>query len=376
MTAPSSPVPAWLRKAHDHEHTNTVLRVLAEREHARNRARHSSQNRNNVSLRHRLSILPPSLSPQKNQLTEHYSVAVGSEPGHQFCNRYMDIMPYDRTRVIIGGRYFNADWVRERMGGHLMIATQAPLPHTAHDFLSVIASAQGAHVRTVVQLTRNIEAGRQKAHIYFPSYPGQSWIIQPNEENRHLAPFQVTLLKTEAVDSAHCTISTVSVSEVVSGTAAPPVIFQHMLYAAWPDHGVPEPEDRAGLLEFIQLVDQRNRAICNVSTPEAERPIMVNCSAGVGRTGSFIALSSLLRAHGILGFNSSSPPPMRTSVSPLAVSPLGPLPEAVEWDEVAQEIDALREQRPGMVQREEQALLIYDVLIAAFMGKARAQESS
>jgi protein-tyrosine phosphatase len=147
------------------------------------------------------------------------------------------------------------------------------------------------------------------------------------------------------------------------------MIFHHLLYAAWPDHGIPEPEHRAGLLNFIRLVDHKNKDPRGLeATADAEPPIMMHCSAGVGRTGSFIALFSLLRSNGLLLPPASQPvervPPR---LLPLPQSLLGPLPDRISWDEVAQEIDSLREQRPGMVQRPEQAMLVYEVLVAAFM---------
>jgi protein-tyrosine phosphatase len=135
-----------------------------------------------------------------------------------------------------------------------------------------------------------------------------------------------------------------------------------MMYAAWPDHGVPENEDQASLLAFMRLVDETNKDTSYQTNLHPDPPIMVNCSAGIGRTGSFIALCSLLRADGLLGPGCGS----LTTPSPLPASPLGPLPDGLKDDLVAQEVDSLREQRPGMVQRDEQIMLIYEVLASAF----------
>ncbi|KAF5352192.1 hypothetical protein D9758_009250 [Tetrapyrgos nigripes] len=230
--------------------------------------------------------------------------------------------------------------------------------------------------------------------------------------------------------------------------------FRHLLFYAWPDHGVPEEEDLDGLIRFVGVVDLVNRiplARLDVSLPSSaadgsgagiegdvgnnksggtdlsvggryggrggsstdsadviaggntedendfdpDPPIIINCSAGIGRTGSFIAISSLLRTMGALRppgasanwspsssthFTSSpfpvssaflaSPsaqPSLQTSVPSISqlsfiTSPLGPLPPPYAQDMVLQEIDSLREQRPGMVQRPEQAVLVYRVL--------------
>ena len=75
-------------------------------------------------------------------------------------------------------------------------------------------------------------------------------------------------------------------------------------------------------------------------------------SAGVGRTGAFIALSSLLL----------SPPNEAERKAPVVqASPLGPLPDELKDDEVAQTVDRLREWRGMLVQGPEQMQLIYEM---------------
>jgi protein tyrosine phosphatase len=329
----------------------------------------------------------------------YYSTAIGCHPDNQGANRYSDIEPYDRTRVVVGdlknahcsigaegtnGRYFNASWVRELYGGKLWIATQAPLPRTAHVFLSAIAQPISAppsslnsprmhspsRVRTVVQLTPNMERGRQKAHIYFPSTPGQSMRSDPDSTSEAPA-LKVTLLESRRMDEACCVQSKVSIIPVTSTNPQDAVEFTHLLYAAWPDHGVPEDEDRASLLAFVRLVDRVNKDTSSLPSSanlDPDPPIMVNCSAGIGRTGSFIAISSLLRAYHLLSgtpsLNPLAPPPV--PLSSLHGSPLGHLPKELQDDLIAQEIDSLREQRPGMVQRDEQIHLVYEILNEAF----------
>jgi hypothetical protein len=245
--------------------------------------------------------------------------------------------------------------------------------------------------------------------VYLLTITLQSVIIPP--EDRLLAPLKATLLASESVPDARCVKSTVSVSALRqadkglprSGTDDPDdyaddkdiygqessddsesrsIIFTHFLYTAWPDHGVPTPEDRASLLRFARLVDAANRSGSKQSQqnqdPNADPPIVVGCSAGIGRTGSFIAINSLLRAYSLLSIPTSpnpssiEPPQLAAAQgrnspsSDMPPSPLGPLKGEIAEDSVAREVDALRDQRPGMVQRPEQLVLIYEMLMTAF----------
>lgn len=354
-------VPAWLQRAQSSNYLGEVLNVLDVREHLRAEGRSASKPCDP-------EYYHPPHEPQPSQadksLTDFYSVSVGGSPAHRISNRYANIEPYDRTRLDPGGRYLNANWVRELHGKKWWIATQAPLLNTAYTFLSVLlepVSPPGlpaSRVRTIVQLTKDIEGGRRKAHPYFPQTIGCSTLVrEAQEQGVSRKSFEVTLIAREVIEDAHCTQSTVTITpQFQDATQGQPVLFNHLLYTAWPDHGVPEPSDHQALMNFILQVDKINR-IQTSSADDPDPPVMVNCSAGIGRTGAFITLSSLLRSYACLPPSISAQPP-----PPLPPSPLGPLPPGVSEDLIAQEIDSCREQRPGMVQTDAQVVFLYRVL--------------
>lgn len=373
-------LPDWLSKVQDPSHVQLALKTLHQREEARTRACLVSLHSTTKRLRSILESIP-------EDLWRFYSAFDGHSPENTGRNRYHDVVPYDRTRVVVDdtgqgcsgtkdtctGRYVNSNWVLERFGGKWWIATQAPLPNTAHTFLSLIQNyvtppsqnPAKSKIRTVVQLTQNLEGNRRKAHPYFSEVVGESITISP--EGMDLGPpFQVTLIDQESFEESRCIKSTISFKPISNGATtngaahSGVTTFQHLLFYAWPDQGVPETEDRDGLLSFCRLVDNFNRQL---PYPDADPdpPIIVGCSAGIGRTGSFITMSSLLRAYGYL-----QPPAYPTDpASVLKPSPLGELPEALQDDMVAQEVDSLREQRSAMVQRPEQFMIVYEILVAA-----------
>ena len=403
------------------KHLDAMLHLLASRESLRLTAREVSRFVETRAVYNTPHTLAANLLRQgvKFEFVDHYSIADGANGENNASNRYADVVPYDRTRVIVQwpstdattdkeedrkGRYLNANWVLEHQGKKWWIATQAPLRQTTHAFLSLIlqpnvcpssallsshsddiqSPAKTSRVRTVVQLTQDFEGGRRKADPYFPSDLGTSFLIPP-EAGCDAPSLKVTLLATKAIEHAHCIQSTVSITPITypperilddttidnENATDDEVVFQHLLYLSWPDHGVPNPQDCASLLAFIQLVESTNRDIslctihpgtspnctCTCTLLDPDPPIIVGCSAGIGRTGTYIALSSLLRASGLL-LPASRPTPS----SVLPASPLGPLPNDAVNDMVVQEIDSLREQRPGMVQRAEQVALVYKVL--------------
>ncbi|EJC98673.1 phosphatases II, partial [Fomitiporia mediterranea MF3/22] len=401
-------MPAWLQRAlYDRSYQVHVYQELAARETARENARTISRTRNGKKsgrsfLRASFSSSRRSAVPDSH--ADHYRVDIGTKKENLPENRYYAIEPFDRTRVVVDGlatdsqseRYLNANWVRELYGGHWWIATQAPLPNTAHTFLSMflqpdtrppdhLASPNSigstpCRLRTAVQLTLSSEGGRTKAHPYFPSEVGESFVI-PAPPGCTDPAVKISLEAEKKDEYAGCIQSTIRLARCSQPIGevdtlrytkveelGEPVFFTHLLFTHWPDFGVPEgPQEKAWLLAFARLVARVNRTPPPSTPPDAvvhpDPPIVVNCSAGVGRTGSFIALNSLLRAHGMLlpEYDQS----WFDGLQPLPSSPQGPLPQTLEQDEVAAEIDSLREQRPAMVQRPEQQMLVYELLAAA-----------
>ncbi|KIJ50959.1 hypothetical protein M422DRAFT_27075 [Sphaerobolus stellatus SS14] len=378
----ASAQPPWLHSSLRRSHIKRVVKILDSRETSREDARTVVDSRSS----HQDDSTPP-------HLKDYYSCSVGQQSIHKRKNRYIQLEPYDRTRVLVpipgdhreigeeNHRYINANWVREFAGGKWWIAGQAPLPETIHAFLTLSMHPTpplSAHalpssvppprrrVQTIVQLTLLVEAGRQRAHPYFPDVLKENMIIHP-ERGLNAPPIHIHVESEEHIAEAACVLTDLRLRWEIppSNRTVDHEEWQvtHLLYTAWPDFGV--PRENHTILNFARLVERvNNRNLLEGTSPKDAPPVLVHCSAGVGRTGSFVALCSLLRAHGLLA---AGPPVMTPTIAPpLPQSPLGPLPPDLNNDLVAREVDALREQRQSMVQRPEQVAWIYSALADAF----------
>uniref|UniRef100_A0A8C7SBS0 protein-tyrosine-phosphatase n=1 Tax=Oncorhynchus mykiss TaxID=8022 RepID=A0A8C7SBS0_ONCMY len=199
------------------------------------------------------------------------SVACARLPENTDKNRYKDVLPYDISRVVLQDQedYINASHITVMPPGSGVclryIAAQGPLPQTCTHFWQ---SVWEQHTHTIIMLTTLTERGRTKCHQYWPHPPevrdyGYLRVSCHSEEcNLAYVTRQFTLTHTQLGEERSVT---------------------HLQYVAWPDHGV--PDDPSDFLLFITSVRERRTG---------DTPLMVHCSAGIGRTGVLITMETAL----------------------------------------------------------------------------------
>ncbi|CAI2728845.1 unnamed protein product [Schistosoma spindalis] len=212
-------------------------------------------------------------------------------------NRYRDISPYDQTRVILkqgSGDYINASFVNmefPKCGVNLRyIAAQGPLPNTYGDFWQMCWEQQ---VCLIVMLTAISERGRAKCHQYWPDLNHTvnfSVSSSPRiSQSRSSTDLQLKTVREEIItdiayrefDITQIPSHRASLQSVLRKQTETRRISQ-LQYISWPDHGVPNDTDQ--LISFVEQV-QRIRG-------KNHAPIVVHCSAGIGRTGVLIAIET------------------------------------------------------------------------------------
>ncbi|KAI7810463.1 putative protein tyrosine phosphatase [Triplophysa rosa] len=274
-----------------------------------------------------ISELPAHIERMKANENLRFSQEYESiDPGQQFSwehsnleinkpkNRYANVIAYDHTRVLLsnndgvpGGDYINANFIDgyRRQGAY--IATQGPMPDTFSDFWRLVWEQ---HTANIIMITKLEEKSRNKCDQYWPSRGTETYGLM-----------QVSLL--DKADLATYCVRTFALFKSGCGEKREVRQFQ---FTAWPDQGV--PEHPTPFLAFLRRIKA-----CN---PPDAGPIVVHCSAGVGRTGCFIVIDAML--------------------------------ERVKQEkmiDVYGHVTLMRSQRNYMVQTEEQYIFIYDTLLEA-----------
>ncbi|XP_006121625.2 receptor-type tyrosine-protein phosphatase beta isoform X1 [Pelodiscus sinensis] len=198
-------------------------------------------------------------------------------PENRGKNRYNNILPYDTSRVKLSNvdddpcsDYINASYIPGNNFRREYIATQGPLPGTKDDFWKM---AWEQNVHNIVMVTQCVEKGRVKCDHYWPL----------DRDSLYYGDLIVEMLSESVLPEWTIREFKICSEEQLDSKR----LIRHFHYTVWPDHGVPETTQ--SLIQFVRTVrDYVNR------TPDTG-PTIVHCSAGVGRTGTFIALDRILQ---------------------------------------------------------------------------------
>lgn len=338
----------------------------------------------------------------------------GIEKGSK--NRYNNIWPFEHARVKLQGRpdgacdYVNASHIKASRSNKQYIASQGPLPATfevrlcmwlhyitsntddQQDFWSVIWDQD---VRVIVMLTAESEGGQLKCHPYWASKEYGPMKLKALSEKKVSLDTKRFRTQSDRRDSGRRRAMTTADSAPAPAQADPPhvVIRKFTLahathpfspireitqihYSSWPDFGAPaSPAQLLGLVELTNMIQRAASAPTQSprsDEPEPEedsRPMLVHCSAGCGRTGTFCTIDS------VMDMLKRQRKEHKSGVTPMEVSAGDYMGESNEstvsgdWvfdqdlDLIEKTVEEFRCQRISMVQSLRQYVLCYETVL-------------
>jgi tyrosine-protein phosphatase 2/3 len=334
-------------------------------------------------------------------------------------NRYNNIWPFEHARVRLQGRpegacdYVNASHIKASWSNKRYIASQGPLPATFEvswhifwiigssltnwkDFWSVIWDQD---VRVIVMLTAESEGGQLKCHPYWAAKEYGALKLKALSEKRVSLDLQKYRRSATRQDSGRRRANTSTESSSAPAPANEPYVIvrkftlshssepftpmrevTQLHYSSWPDFGA--PAQPIHLLGLVELSNSLQRAALSpaagsytkLDDPEDSphtRPLLVHCSAGCGRTGTFCTLDS------VVDMLKRQRKEHKSGVTPMEISSdgdymaksKGTANESNDWifdeeiDLVQKTVEDFRKQRISMVQTLRQYVLCYETVL-------------
>ncbi|ESO02725.1 hypothetical protein HELRODRAFT_65441, partial [Helobdella robusta] len=202
---------------------------------------------------------------------------------NQCKNRYREVPCIDATRVKLStwngecNDYIHANFIDGCHVSRYYIATQGPLPNTCVDFWRMVWDY---HILVIVMLTNQMESTKIKCHQYWPNF---------DKESMQYASIRVSNVRTDR-SKPNYVASTLALTNMKTNIERR---VTHLHFNKWPDSRVPQSTDN--LLQFIFAVRQEQRDRIkhlaeNFPDCPTAPPLLIHCSAGIGRAGTFMAI--------------------------------------------------------------------------------------
>ncbi|XP_021370720.1 multiple epidermal growth factor-like domains protein 6 isoform X2 [Mizuhopecten yessoensis] len=236
----------------------------------------------------------------------------GQRPENKSRNRFLTTFPYDHSRVILRGEgndYINANYIDSLEKKNAYVATQGPKKNTLGDFWAMLWQNKSDKI---IMLANCIEMGKPKVEQYWPD----------KGHSRDFGDYRVVTTNEQIF--AAFTVRTLS---LYGNTCQTPMEIMQFHFTKWPDHGTPDIIHLVNFYRHVQSTKTKHHG-----------PMVVHCSAGIGRTGTFIAIDALVH-YGTLQGN----------VDPLDYAKL------------------MRQNRMNMIQTKEQYVAVHEVLLDHFI---------
>ncbi|KAL6118999.1 ptpn7 [Pungitius sinensis] len=212
--------------------------------------------------------------------------------GHMIKDRYKTILPNPESRVVLrsleeeagSDRYINANYIRGYRGApRAFIATQGPMLHTVGDFWDMVWQERSS---IIVMVTR-LKEKNEKCELYWPQPMERSRKEEEEEEEEKGDTGRYGRFFLRVRDSQMKDGFTITNMEIQLGSECRPI--RHYWFTSWPDHHI--PQCTAPLLRLVEEVETYKKSLLPTGSQPITGPVVVHCSAGIGRTGCFIVSS-------------------------------------------------------------------------------------